>query len=107
VRAWIKVAVADVVLIIFLLWVLGDMQGRLSYATAEGRPATFVHSIFIQFFQMSTSSLLLQSPPTLDWSEILVFVLVVINAYFAYSAFRDRSSKIEPASAPTGQSSSK
>ena len=44
---------------------------------------------------MAGSTVSLTSPPTLDWIQLLVLVLVAVNGWFAYRAYRSRKSSID------------
>jgi len=37
----------------------------------------------------------LTSPPTLDWVQLLVLVLVAVNGWFAYRVYRSRKASID------------
>jgi hypothetical protein len=95
VRAYIKVIAADLVLLAALLWVLQDLQWRTWYAASPhagttGYTPSFSYSVLTQFFTMAGSGVSLTSPPTLDWVQFLAYVLVALNAWFAYQILRHR-----------------
>jgi len=52
---------------------------------------SFSYSLLIQFFSMRSGNLLLTSPPTLDWTQVLILLLVVIDVWYFWALSRDRS----------------
>ena len=95
VKTYIKVIAADLVLLAALLWVLQDLQWRTGYAASPhagttGYIPSFSYSVLTQFFNMAGNGVSLTSPPTLDWVQFLVYVLVALNAWFAYQTLRHR-----------------
>ena len=95
VKNYIKVIAADLVLLAALLWVLQDLQWRTGYAASPhagttGYTPSFSYSVLTQFFNMAGNGVSLTSPPTLDWVQFLVYVLVALNAWFAYQTLRHR-----------------
>jgi len=99
-----KVAAVDLVLLTLLYYVLQDLAWRAYYAETPHVPgspyaASFSYSILIRYFtmagNMAGSTVSLTSPPTLDWIQLLVLVLVAVNGWFAYRAYRSRKSSID------------
>ena len=93
-----KILVLDVLILLFGYFVAGDLQWRSSYAASEGLLPTYSYFPFIQLFTMSGrvmfgKALPLQSPPTLDWLQVLGAVFVVANLWYAYVTFRRRKSE--------------
>ena len=90
-----KVALVDLVLVYALFSVLQDLDWRTYYAgtphaaVPSGYAASFSYSVHTRFFTMSAGNVTLTSPPTLDWVQLVVIALVVVNAWFAYVALRD------------------
>jgi len=97
-RRTLWVVIADVLLITGLYYVLLDLQWRSAYASSlhyacEGPcsyTASFSRSILTQFFTMSGNNSSLTSPPTLDWVQLLVLALVLINVWYGYSFLFER-----------------
>ena len=102
-RTVLKLALVDLVLLTGLYYVIQDLQWRSSYASsvhyACGGPCSytpsFSHSILTQFFTMTNANTntSLTSPPTLDWIQLLVLALVVINVWYGYSLFERRKAR--------------
>jgi len=95
-----KVAAVDLVLLILLYYVLQDLAWRTYYAGTPhvpGSPYTpsFSYSVLIRYFTMAGSNVSLTSPPTLDWVQLLVLVLVVVNGWFVYHVYRSRNVSID------------
>ena len=92
VKTVLKVILVDAVLLAGLYSVFSDLDWRTSYGSsvhdACGGPcsysASFSHSVLTQFFTLSGNGVTLTSPPTLDWVQLLVLALVLINAWYAY-----------------------
>jgi hypothetical protein len=91
-RTGLKVLAADIVLIVTLFYVTQDLQWRSSYAGTLSYAPSFSYSVLTQFFTMARGTLLLTSPPTLDWVQTLAYALVVVNAWFVYVIIKTRRS---------------
>ena len=95
-----KVAAVDFVLLVLLYYVLQDLAWRAYYAGTPhvpGSPYTpsFSYSILIRYFTMAGgNNLNLTSPPTLDWVQLLVLILVAVNGWFAYHAYRSHRTSV-------------
>ena len=100
IRTALKVFVADVVLLMAVFYVLQDLQWRSNYAASPhavclqvcSYAPSFSYGILTQVFTMAGNGVRLSSPPTLDWVQAIVYVLVVINAWFAYVLLKSRRS---------------
>lgn len=102
-RSALSVLVADVLLLLAVYLVLDDRTWRLRCAlgtaaadcTARSSPH-FSYSLFTLTFSMTSDRIpgipvqTLQSPPTLDWVQVLVAALVVLNAWYVYALVRSR-----------------
>jgi hypothetical protein len=91
------ILVADVVLLLAVYLVNLDVQNRINcavglapYCSARSDPS-FSYSLLTQFFSMRSGNMLLTSPPTLDWTQVLILLLIVINIWFFLPLFRRRS----------------
>lgn len=110
VRLVYKVALIDLLLLVALYFVFGDLAWRAYYAgtahagLVRGYGSAFSYSLLTRTFTMTGGAIPLVSPPTLDWVQVLVYLLVVLNGWFAYSTMiSGRLRKIEApqnASAP-------
>ncbi|HEV2227188.1 MAG TPA: hypothetical protein VGR56_10345 [Nitrososphaerales archaeon] len=93
-----KVFLADVVLLFALYSVFVDLQWRTGYATYLHSACpqfcsyspSFSYSLLTQFFTLAGNGVRLTSPPTLDWVQLIVYALVVLNAWFAYKTLKSR-----------------
>jgi hypothetical protein len=113
-RRTLWVVIADVLLLTGLYYVVLDLQWRSAYASSihyacEGPcsyTASFSRSILTQFFTMTGNNASLTSPPTLDWVQLLVLALVLINVWYGYSFIFERrkegSNAAAGAEAPPG-----
>jgi hypothetical protein len=101
VKAYFVLA-ADAALLVALFYVVEDWTWRVAYAESphghtEGYAVSFSYSLFTQIFTMSANGARLASPPTLDWTQVLVAALVVVNAWYLYSRFSKREGVSVPA----------
>jgi hypothetical protein len=104
----IQLVVSNVILVALILAVLQDYAYRLSYWRSLGFTPTTTYS-FLTFITSATNgSTRIPGQLTLDWVQVFVILLVVIDASFFYSAIRDRlrasrpSGPIQGAEAPAG-----
>ena len=97
VRNTLMVLIIDVVLLVALFYVVGDLQWRVTYAASvhSACPSpgcsyapSFSYSVLTQFFTMAGNGVALTSPPTLDWIQALSYALVAINVWFVYRWYR-------------------
>lgn len=103
-REGLKVALADIVLLFALYSVFKDLQWRTGYGASLHSACplscsyspSFSYSLLIQFFTLAGNGVRLTSPPTLDWVQLLAYVLVVLNAWYAYQTLKSRRLKIMP-----------
>jgi hypothetical protein len=97
VRTVITVLVADLVWVAAILLVLQDVHMRVD-CSIDGctsfirrTSAGFTYSVLTKSFSFVGNGNNLTSPPTLDWVQVLVVALVVLNAWYAYGALVGRS----------------
>ncbi len=103
-REGLKVALADIVLLFALYSALEDLQWRTGYAASLHSACpqfcsyspSFSYSLLTQFFTLAGNRVRLTSPPTLDWVQLLAYVLVALNAWYAYKTLKSR--KLRPRS---------
>jgi hypothetical protein len=90
----IKWGLVDVLLLLGLYGVYLDRLWRAS-CEAPGQCLSQVSSISLSPFTLVTSlgsnGVPLQSPLTLDWIQLILISLVVVNTYFAYIWLRRRT----------------
>lgn len=86
VRWYVKLVVFDAFALAALYFVLDDLAARNSYAVSEGLTPGASYSIFTRMFSIGGRSIPLVSPPTLDWVQVIVVVLVVVDLAFVYPA---------------------
>jgi hypothetical protein len=107
-RTALKVLILDAVLLLAEFEIIQDMQNRIQCAL--GSPLygqlcmvrsspSFSHSLFSQSFSMIVGGRYLQSPPTLDWAQLVAYILVAINVWYGYTVFvRRRELKVQQGS---------
>lgn len=101
IRDGLKVFLADIVLLFALYSVFVDLQWRTGYAGSLhlacpqfcSYTPSFSYSLLTQFFTLAGNGARLTSPPTLDWVQLIVYVLVMLNAWYAYKTWKSRSLK--------------
>ncbi len=104
-KRYLTVVVIDFLLLVALLYVAGDQQWRVAYAESphsrtSGYATSFSYSLFTQVFTMSGKGVSLSSPLTLDWVQVLVAALFVVNAWFVYVTLGARRKKSSAVSVP-------
>ncbi len=93
VRTGLKVGLADAVLLSAFYFVIQDLQWRSAYASSNGFTPSNSYSLLTRFFSIARGGLALASPPTLDWVQVIVATLLVLNAWFFIRMFRLRSAR--------------
>ena len=89
VRTAVKVALFDAVVLVALLLVLNDLSLRNSYAR-NWKPST-AYLPFVRVFSMVRTchlpcvGMTLTSPPTLDWVQVFVTLLLASSSVFILS----------------------
>lgn len=103
VRAVYWVAALDAVFVSLLALVYRDLGWRTGYAESVhsacpgsgcSYSASFSFGFLTRYFTMSGNGVSLMSPPTLDWVQVLVLLLVVVNGWYALSYLRERRRRL-------------
>lgn len=105
VRRAIEVAVADALLLIgtYLVvlnrqWKVNCVLGMANDCTPRSSPH-FSYSVFTVYFSLNSSltpHVLLASPPSLDWVQVFVAALVILNVWYSLTLLRDGRKKAKP-----------
>jgi hypothetical protein len=85
-----KALLADAILIVAGYFVYSDLQWRSSYAVSEGLSPSTAYLPFIRTFIMTGRAIPLQSPPMLDWLQVLAAAFIVVNVWYAFVTLGDR-----------------
>lgn len=96
-RGVLEVIGANVILLVLLYWVTLDQAARSAYAAHEGLAFQIFHSVLSQTSTLWSSSGPLQSPPTLDWIQLLAIAILAFDALVVYGALARRRSARTPA----------
>jgi len=80
----LEILVVNLVLLLALYFVMADVSSRAAYAAREGLSYFFTQSILVETSSLQGHATTLQSPVTLDWLQIIVALLVVIDAVYVY-----------------------
>ena len=100
-----KVLLVDLVLVLGLYFVLGDLSWRSYYAMSPHNACggvcsytpSFSFNVLTRFFTMAGNGVPLTSPPTLDWVQLLLLALFALNGWYLYSTFgANRGAKAPP-----------
>jgi hypothetical protein len=91
-----KILLVDIVLVVALYSVLQDLQWRTSYAASLhdacgglcSYAPSFGYGVFTRVFTLSGNGVRLASPPMVDWVQILVVLLVLVNGWYLYVVLR-------------------
>jgi len=89
-RGMLEVIVVNTVLLLLLYFVTADQAERAAYAAEEGLAFLFSRSVLVQTSILQGSRGTLQSPLTLDWVQLLLGALVVIDGLLAYEVIKRR-----------------
>ena len=100
-KLWYKVLLADIVLVVALYFVLGDLNWRTSYAALPHNACggfctytpSFGYGLFTRIFTMSGNGVKLTSPPMLDWVQVLALLLLLVNGWYLYVFLRENRPK--------------
>ncbi|MDV3293546.1 MAG: hypothetical protein LYZ70_04685 [Nitrososphaerales archaeon] len=96
-RGVLEVAGTNMILILFLYWVIFDQAERIAYASRQGLAFQILHSVLIQTSALFSPSGPLRSPPALDWVQLIVIAIVGLDALVAYGALARRRRARTPA----------
>jgi len=108
-RRVLKVAAVDVVVLAALFYVVQDLQWRVSCAAAADAACTshqaysssFSYGLVTQVFTMAGNSVHLVSPATIDWVQILIYLLVLLNGWLVYASMKSHRAAQTPATGPS------
>ncbi len=98
-RTALKVLIIDAIVLLAEFLAIQDVQARSECALGTSlygqeclvrSSPSYTYSLFTQSFSMATKGYTLQSPPTLDWIQLLTAVLFVVNIWFAYTYLKRR-----------------
>jgi len=93
----VKVVLIDAVLLVFGFVIQQDIQWRSAYASSVlGYAQSVSYSVLTKFFTMTGRGSSLESPPTLDWVQVLAYALLLVNAWFVYRSLKPRRSTSLP-----------
>jgi hypothetical protein len=85
-----QVLLANAVLIAILLWITGDYSYRDSYFATEGFTTTTVRYPLFLITSALKGSTTIPGLLTLDWQQVVLLLLLVTDAVYAYSVLRTR-----------------
>lgn len=109
-KTYYFVLLIDAILLVAVFYVVGDIQWRVAdagspHGRTSGYSTSFTYSVFTQVFTMTGKGVVLSSPPTLDWVQVLAVALLVVNGWFLYSVYAGRKNKpaapASPVQSPT------
>jgi hypothetical protein len=86
----LEVLVANAVLIALLLWITGDYSYRASYWVTEGFTSTTVRYPLFLITSAVKGGTSIPGLLTVDWQQIVLLVLVVTDAVYAYALLQAR-----------------
>jgi len=92
----IKIVVTDLVLIVFGYYVLQDLDWRSGFAASKGFSPSTAYSFLTRSFVMTGQGSVLQSPPTLDWIQVVVALSIIVNLVYAFDALKGGRGPREP-----------
>lgn len=91
-----KVLLVDLLFVVALYFVFSDLSWRTYYAMSPhdacgglcSYTPSFSFSLLTRFFTMAGNGVSLTSPPTLDWVQVIVVLLVAVNGWTAFDSYR-------------------
>lgn len=98
VRRIVTTAVFDLLALVFLYFVMQDLAWRNSYAEGEHLTPSTTYSLFIRTLSIKGATLQipkLVSPPTLDWVQVVIALLIVVNGLYIFSRLRSSPKRQE------------
>src|SRR5271157_1470125 len=104
-RSIITVLFADLILAAAIVFVIQDVQMRTDCALDGCTPiarssAGFAYSVLTKTFSFVANGNTLTSPLTLDWVQVLVLALVIVNVWYGYRALARRGRPVKPQQYP-------
>ena len=80
----------DVTALTLLYLIEQDLDARASYVRSEHLTPSTMYSLFFHTFSItgSTVQFPLVSPPVLDWVQVLVALLILVNGLYIFSVIR-------------------
>jgi hypothetical protein len=94
----VKLVLVDLVLVAALVLVAMDQQWRSSYGAShhnDGYPGEYMVSVsyglLTRVFTMSGTTTTLVSPASLDWLQVIVLFLVLVNGIYIYEVRKKRA----------------
>jgi len=90
VRREVFLGTFDVLALGSLYFVLQDLASRASYVRSERLMPGTSYYIFFHTFSIQGGGVQFQlvSPPVLDWVQVIIVLLVVVNGYYLASILR-------------------
>jgi len=107
-RTALTVLIFDAVLLLAEFEIIQDVQNRIQCAlgsTLYGQVCmlrsspSFSYSLITKSFSMVVGGTRLQSPPTIDWVQLIAYVLVAVNVWFGYTVYARRKAPSDEQSA--------
>jgi len=90
VRKEVFLGAFDVLAFASLYFVLQDLASRMSYVRSERLVPGISYYIFFHTSSIQGSGIQFQlvSPPVLDWVQVIIVLLVLVNGYYIASILR-------------------
>jgi len=86
-----KVVLVSAVILWLLSWVSQDQAARVVYAAREGNDFVLARSILVLSSTLSGRAGPLTSPLTLDWAQVIIVALAIIDAVYIYGFLKSKS----------------
>lgn len=115
-RTALIVLVLDAVMLLAEFEIIQDVQNRVQCALGSSlygqscmlrSSPSFSYSLLTRSFSMVVGGMRLQSPPTIDWVQLIAYVLVAVNVWFGYTVYvrrkaprAEQASSMAPVSSP-------
>jgi len=80
----LEVVAVNLILLLAIYFVTADLATRSAYAAREGLSYFFTQSLLVETSSLQGHGATLQSPLTLAWLQLILAVLVIVDAVYVY-----------------------
>ena len=96
----LEVVAINAILLLGLYFVTADVAARTTYAAREGLSYFFTQSFLVEMSNLQGRGETLQSPPILAWPQVLLALLVIVDALYLYGWIGKRRTSPPPRAEP-------
>lgn len=89
----VEALVLNAVLVAALFWLNVAQADRVAFAAGKGLSFVFSRSLLTYTTTLSGGGATLVSPLTLDWTQVIVVALVVLDAFYLAGSFKTKKAE--------------